>query len=273
MTPTSSPILRRCARSPRSPAWCAALFAAACGDDPATPRSAGAPTATATVSPAPSPAPAPPAEPRPRAVRLTVAVSGDLLPHLPVVARARALAGGAGYRFAPLLRGLRPLLRRADIALCHVETPLVPGPPRGYPQLPHAAGARPRDPHHRLGRLQHRLEPHRRRRPGGRREHDQGARPRARPPHRLLRVAARAAATLDPARPRRARRVPLLHGEHERHPAAAPVVGQRRAGGADPARRPAGAPGRRAGGDRQPALGDRVPPRRRSGAAAARARG
>ena len=40
-----------------------------------------------------------------------------------------------GYDFAPLLRGLRPLVRRADLALCHVETPLVPGPPAGYPSF------------------------------------------------------------------------------------------------------------------------------------------
>ena len=109
----------------------AALVLAACSDDPAATRSESAPAVTAT----PAGTPAPPEEPRPRAVRLTIAVSGDLLPHLPVVARARALAGGTGYRFAPLLRGLRPLLRRADLALCHVETPLVPGPPRGYPSF------------------------------------------------------------------------------------------------------------------------------------------
>jgi poly-gamma-glutamate synthesis protein (capsule biosynthesis protein) len=68
-------------------------------------------------------------------VRFTVAVSGDLLPHLPVVARARALAGGDGYAFAPLLRELRPLIRRATLAFCHVETPLIPGPPAGYPSF------------------------------------------------------------------------------------------------------------------------------------------
>ena len=109
----------------------AGLLAAACSDDLAAPRTEATPTATAT----PAETPAPAAGPRPRTVRLTVAVSGDLLPHLPVVARARALAGGAGYRFAPLLRNLRPLVRRADIALCHLETPLVPGPPRGYPRF------------------------------------------------------------------------------------------------------------------------------------------
>jgi poly-gamma-glutamate synthesis protein (capsule biosynthesis protein) len=107
----------------------AGLSAVACDDarDP-PPRSA----ASATPSAAPSPAPE---RRRPPVRRLTIAVSGDLLPHLPVVERARALAGGAGYDFAPLLRRLRPLVRRADIALCHVETPLVPGPPAGFPSF------------------------------------------------------------------------------------------------------------------------------------------
>ncbi|HKH17240.1 MAG TPA: CapA family protein [Solirubrobacteraceae bacterium] len=109
----------------------AGLTLAGCGDDPARPgRSA---TATATVSPARMPDAAAAPSQR-RAVRLTIAVSGDLLPHLPIVARARALArGGERYDFAPLFRELRPLVRGADLALCHVETPLVPGPPAGYP--------------------------------------------------------------------------------------------------------------------------------------------
>jgi poly-gamma-glutamate synthesis protein (capsule biosynthesis protein) len=98
----------------------AALLALGC--DEARP----APDAAATPEPTPAPVTKP--------VRhVTIAVSGDLLPHLPVVARARALAGGSGYRFAPLLRRIRPMIRRADLALCHVETPLVPGPPAGYP--------------------------------------------------------------------------------------------------------------------------------------------
>jgi poly-gamma-glutamate synthesis protein (capsule biosynthesis protein) len=104
----------------------AGILPAVCGDAAEPPRT----RSTATATPAPDPAPS-----RPAVRRLTVAVSGDLLPHLPVVDRARALAGGDGYAFAPLLRGLRPLLRRADIALCHVETPLVPGPPAGYPSF------------------------------------------------------------------------------------------------------------------------------------------
>jgi poly-gamma-glutamate synthesis protein (capsule biosynthesis protein) len=93
-------------------------------EDPAAP----APTPSPTQTPAP-----PEDEPGPK--RLTVAMSGDILPHLPVVERAAALAGGAGYDFAPMLRRLRPILRRADLALCHLEAPLAPGPPRGYPQF------------------------------------------------------------------------------------------------------------------------------------------
>jgi len=69
----------------------------------------------------------------PRTVRLTVGVSGDLLPHLPLVDRALQLGGGRGYDFAPMFRRIRPWVRRNDLSLCHVETPLVPGPPRGYP--------------------------------------------------------------------------------------------------------------------------------------------
>jgi poly-gamma-glutamate capsule biosynthesis protein CapA/YwtB (metallophosphatase superfamily) len=65
--------------------------------------------------------------------RLTIEVSGDLLVHSPIFDRARALAGGRGYDFSPMLRFVRPLIRRADLAFCHVETPMGPGPPRGYP--------------------------------------------------------------------------------------------------------------------------------------------
>jgi poly-gamma-glutamate synthesis protein (capsule biosynthesis protein) len=65
----------------------------------------------------------------------TVAASGDLLIHSPVAARALALGGGAGYDFAPLFRSVRGQIAGADAALCHVETPLVPGPVQGYPSF------------------------------------------------------------------------------------------------------------------------------------------
>ncbi|HMJ96044.1 MAG TPA: CapA family protein [Thermoleophilaceae bacterium] len=77
-------------------------------------------------------APAPAAAPE-RPVRLTVAASGDLLIHTPVAQRALALGGGRRYNFAPLFRPVRRRIAGADLALCHMETPLVPGPVQGYP--------------------------------------------------------------------------------------------------------------------------------------------
>jgi Bacterial capsule synthesis protein PGA_cap len=66
-------------------------------------------------------------------VRLTVAASGDFLIHTPVAQRALALGGGRRYDFAPLFAPVRRAIAGADLALCHVETPLVPGPVQGYP--------------------------------------------------------------------------------------------------------------------------------------------
>ena len=97
-----------------------ALAVAGC-DDEAEPRSQlAAPALMATATP------------DPETTRLTISVSGDLLPHLPVVARART---PHGYDFAPLLSELRPLVSRADLAFCHVETPLQSGTPTGYPRF------------------------------------------------------------------------------------------------------------------------------------------
>ena len=68
-------------------------------------------------------------------VRLTIGVSGDLLPHLPIVERAHALAGGHGYDFRPLLRPIRRWVRSNSLSFCHIETPLTPAPPVGYPRF------------------------------------------------------------------------------------------------------------------------------------------
>lgn len=66
-------------------------------------------------------------------VELTVSVSGDLLIHSPVYARALELGGGSSYDFRPMLRELRPYVADADLAICHLETPLTEGVPAGYP--------------------------------------------------------------------------------------------------------------------------------------------
>ena len=70
-----------------------------------------------------------------RPARPTVAAAGDLLIHSPVAARALAHGGGPGYDFAPLFRPVSRWIEGADLALCHVETPLVPGPVQGYPSF------------------------------------------------------------------------------------------------------------------------------------------
>jgi hypothetical protein len=69
----------------------------------------------------------------PDEVQVTIAAAGDLLIHQPVWQRALAAGGGRRYDFRPLLRAVRPYLRSADMAICHVETPIRPGPPSGYP--------------------------------------------------------------------------------------------------------------------------------------------
>lgn len=67
--------------------------------------------------------------------RLTVAASGDLLIHGPLFRRALAYGDGQRYEFRPMLRTIKPLIAGADLALCHLETPLSHGPPRGYPSF------------------------------------------------------------------------------------------------------------------------------------------
>ena len=64
---------------------------------------------------------------------ITVAVSGDLLVHEAVARQARAYAGGAGYDFRPMFRRIRPLIAGADLAVCHLETPLTSSAPASYP--------------------------------------------------------------------------------------------------------------------------------------------
>jgi poly-gamma-glutamate synthesis protein (capsule biosynthesis protein) len=54
----------------------------------------------------------------------TLAAAGDVLLHRPVITRAQANAGGAGYDFGPMLEGVRDVVSGADFAICHQETPI-----------------------------------------------------------------------------------------------------------------------------------------------------
>lgn len=56
--------------------------------------------------------------------RFVVAATGDFLLHTRVIQNAAANAGGQGHDFAPMLAEIAPLISAADLALCHMETPL-----------------------------------------------------------------------------------------------------------------------------------------------------
>ena len=76
------------------------------------------------------------AEPGPAGpTRFTVAATGDLLIHTGVARQALANGGGTSYDFRPMFSSVRGRIAGADLALCHIETPLVPGPVRGYPSF------------------------------------------------------------------------------------------------------------------------------------------
>jgi poly-gamma-glutamate synthesis protein (capsule biosynthesis protein) len=70
---------------------------------------------------------------KPKAVHFTVSASGDLLMHQPLLDRALANGDGEEYDFAPFFDPIKPWVAGADLALCHVETPIGPGPPTTYP--------------------------------------------------------------------------------------------------------------------------------------------
>lgn len=62
----------------------------------------------------------------PPARQLTVAATGDILPHSPLWTQAVSNAGGAGYDFAPMFADIAPVIGFADLAICHLETPIAP---------------------------------------------------------------------------------------------------------------------------------------------------
>jgi len=96
---------------------------AASATPPNVPTTTGTGTTTGTTTTAPAPQP----------IDLTIEANGDFLIHSPVWLRAQQLAGGNGYNFAPMLKMIKPYVEGSDLALCHVETPMTPQPPKGYP--------------------------------------------------------------------------------------------------------------------------------------------
>ncbi|HEY8523859.1 MAG TPA: CapA family protein [Acidimicrobiales bacterium] len=76
--------------------------------------------------------------PPPPSRSFTLVATGDVLLHSPLWRQAEADAAAAGRRgrdFRPLLAAVRPTVASADVAVCHLETPVAPsgGPFSGYP--------------------------------------------------------------------------------------------------------------------------------------------
>ncbi|MGH8884244.1 MAG: CapA family protein [Egibacteraceae bacterium] len=71
-----------------------------------------------------SPTAAPTPEPEPRT--FTLAFTGDVLSHSGVTRQAAAngARAGGGYDYSPMFAAVRPILSAADLAVCHLETPL-----------------------------------------------------------------------------------------------------------------------------------------------------
>ncbi len=138
----------------------AVCLPAGCTGDPAPDRDAadprnsvdttapttGIPSPSSPASPATPPGPTEPTGPD-RTDRVSLLVSGDVLLHSGTWDTAEADAERAGERgergergiggmdFAPILRDVGPVVRAADLAVCHLETPLAPrgGPYASYP--------------------------------------------------------------------------------------------------------------------------------------------
>ncbi len=111
---------------------CVAVLAAGCGwrELPTGPSEApltAAPDASVST---------PPPAPAPRSI--TLVATGDVLLHEPLWEQARQDAEATGQDaldFAPQLAAIRPIVESADVAVCHLETPLAApdGPYEGYP--------------------------------------------------------------------------------------------------------------------------------------------
>lgn len=103
----------------------AALTACSTAPAPVAGPSTTSATASATPTSATTAAPA----------SFTLVATGDVLIH-----QEHQLASGArrpdgSYDFVPVMAAVAPIIRGADLAICHFETPVAPagGPYRGYP--------------------------------------------------------------------------------------------------------------------------------------------
>ncbi|MEU1117519.1 MULTISPECIES: CapA family protein [unclassified Streptomyces] len=123
-TPPTSAITRLARRPRPATAAAAALLltgvagAAACSAQPWTTTSAQTPAGGSAA----------------QRHAFTLVASGDVLPHASIIRQANADADGDGYDFAPMLAGAKPVVSKADLAICHMETVYgADGDYSGYP--------------------------------------------------------------------------------------------------------------------------------------------
>ena len=137
-TPAAALQSDRTATSRADPAWVEAdprWIPAEAAPGGAAPAVSGRPTA----NPSRTPTPAPERTGRPPR-QLTVIASGDVLLHEALHRQAQRdarAAGVPGYLFDPIFAAVRPVVSEADLAICHLETPLgePDGPFTGYPRF------------------------------------------------------------------------------------------------------------------------------------------
>lgn len=98
--------------------FCAVMLAGIVGAcvGPTAPDAGPTPPASPQTARSPSPVPS----------RVTVLASGDVLVHDSVAGRARSNAAGVNqpFDFRPMFADVRPIVSEADLAICHLETPL-----------------------------------------------------------------------------------------------------------------------------------------------------
>ncbi len=86
------------------------------------------PVPTATAEPTPTPTPAPTATPEPTPTptptTLRLVFTGEILSHGPIIRQAAAYGTDGAHDYVPMFEQVTPLLETADLAVCHLETPV-----------------------------------------------------------------------------------------------------------------------------------------------------
>ena len=103
------------------------LTLAACGNGETVPGATDQALTPSTLAPVveTSTIPAETTTVVPSPVTMSLAFAGDILIHSQVWKAATVNAGGSGYDFTPMFARVKPLIEGVDLAICHLEVPLV----------------------------------------------------------------------------------------------------------------------------------------------------